>query len=78
MFGVCCVRLPVDLEGSKWAVSARAKGGAGVLKNEEVWTLNEEQARKILNTKPVKIEESKAKADPHKTIEGILQRLRGD
>lgn len=47
------------------------------MKNEEVWTLNEEQARKILNTKPVKIEESKAKADPHKTIEGIMQRLRG-
>jgi hypothetical protein len=48
------------------------------LKNEEVWTLNEEQARKILSTKPVKINESKVKADSHKTIEGIKQRLRGD
>jgi hypothetical protein len=48
------------------------------LKNEEVWTLNEEQARKILNTKPVKIKESKAEADSHKTIEGIRRRLRGD
>lgn len=48
------------------------------MKKEEVWTLNEEQARKILNTKPVKIKESKAKTDSHKTIEDIMQRLRGE